>query len=327
MRAQYEIRMAGSDFATVGDLQNASLENTIIAFFREATWPGIQTYNQFSASALLDFDYGIRYTTLNDQSLPLRAVVAGRTGIQTVADINRLREEGLAAAYEAQGNPQQQRPPGGGSGGGGFGGPPPNMTVVGGVPGEPGLNPIPPDYELYVFNDLTDAEWAIDYITELYELEIVNGIGGGMFAPNAQVTREQFLRMTVLAFGFEITDGETEFGDVVPDAWYARYVKAAVEAGITVGISETEFGTGLSISRQDLVVMIHRALLADGVEFDEAEELTFYDSYMVAYYAVEAMSVMVDIGIISGMGGNELAPTANATRAQAARIIALAMWI
>jgi len=323
MRATFRERLAGRAFLTIDAFRVAFDDQILVAFFRAASWPGIQTYNTFDAAVRLNFDRGSAFQALTDRSVPYRAIVSGRNNINERRDIENLWNNSLTDSPPSGSGGSG----GGGSSGGGFGGPPPNMTIVGDPPEQPGAQPIPPDYEPYVFTDLAEASWAIDYITELYELGIVNGIGDGLFAPNAQVTREQFLRMTVLAFGFDLTDGETQFSDVDPNAWYARYIKTAVEMGITNGISETEFGVGLNISRQDLIVMAYRALLADGAEFDEAAELTFYDSYMVAGYAVEALSVMVEAGIISGMGDNQLAPTANATRAQAARIIALAMWL
>jgi len=323
----FQSRMAGRNNSTIQAFQTAFNEQVLVAFFRTASWPGIQVYNTLNASSLLNFDYGARYLALTDRSIPLRAIVTGRNGIETVADINRLRN----AAFDAPSTPGGSVGLGGGGGGGGGGGfsvnTPNDMIIAGEPPVATRPEALPPDYEPHVFNDLHGAAWAIDYITDLYETGIVNGVGDGMFAPNAQVTREQFLRMTVLAFDFDLVDEETGFSDVDNNAWYAPYVQAAVYAGIITGISETEFGVGLNISRQDLIVIIYRALLADGMEFDEAEELTFYDSYMIADYAVEALSVMFEIGIINGVGYNQLAPTANATRAQAARIIALAMWL
>lgn len=48
------------------------------------------------------------------------------------------------------------------------------------------------------------------------------------------------------------------FTDVGPDDWYAEAVNYAVSNGLFLGISETEFGPNVSMSRAMLVTVLHR---------------------------------------------------------------------
>ena len=47
-----------------------------------------------------------------------------------------------------------------------------------------------------------------------------------------------------------------------------RISARAVELGIIEGISDTEFGTGISITREDMAVMIYRSMEKIGIELN-----------------------------------------------------------
>ncbi len=53
------------------------------------------------------------------------------------------------------------------------------------------------------FTDVPAEHWASYYISTLADQKIVNGMGDGTFAPDANVTYEQAIKMLVVALGFE----------------------------------------------------------------------------------------------------------------------------
>jgi len=53
------------------------------------------------------------------------------------------------------------------------------------------------------FSDVPAEHWASYYISTLADQNIVNGMGDGTFAPDANVTYEQAIKMLVVALGFE----------------------------------------------------------------------------------------------------------------------------
>ncbi|MGN1116682.1 MAG: S-layer homology domain-containing protein [Candidatus Ornithomonoglobus sp.] len=127
------------------------------------------------------------------------------------------------------------------------------------------------------FTDLTLTEWAREAVMYLYEKDVVDGYGDGTFGVNDNVTREQFVKILLTAYNLPIYKHETtSFTDIEEGTWYEPYVETAVRMGIVKGISDTEFGIGQPISRQDIAVMCMRMidLINSDIEIPTEEELT-----------------------------------------------------
>ena len=176
------------------------------------------------------------------------------------------------------------------------------------------------DKALSGFADLENCAWAHEAIMNLKTKGIISGVSENEFAPNDTVTREQFVKMIILALGENDASADCGFDDVDKTAWYCSFVAAAVNKGIITGISEKEFGVGRSISRQDMACMVYRALSYKGMTFDD-KNTDFNDFDEITDYAKEAVSSLVGMKIINGMDDNTFAPHSTATRAQAAVII------
>lgn len=176
------------------------------------------------------------------------------------------------------------------------------------------------------FTDLTNYGWAREAILLLADRKVLNGKGGTIFSPGDLVTREEFLKMLVVATGLEGEATDTNFTDVPEGAWYESYVKIAIKHGIVKGKSATVFGVGDYITRQEMAVMIYRAAdaaditLTDKVNVVYKQDM-FTDTATFASYATTAIDTLARAGIISGMGDGSFSPNATATRAQAAQMI------
>ena len=176
--------------------------------------------------------------------------------------------------------------------------------------------PIPND----IYTDLDDVIWARNAIVTLSNKGILKGVGDNKFAPNALVTREEFVKILVCAFGDKTqTAKEVNFSDVDPNEWYAEFVFAAVESGIVNGKGDGTFGVGENITRQDMAAMAYRAALKNISPDDETDIFDDFDS--VDAYAKSAVAVMAQKGIINGKGNRMFCPLDNATRAEAAKVI------
>ena len=171
------------------------------------------------------------------------------------------------------------------------------------------------------FTDLDRAAWAEESIMNLVERGIVNGMGDGTFNPNGNVTREQFVKMLLLSFGIEATSTSSPMTDVDGSAWYAPYVNTAYELGIVKGVSDTEFGVGRPITRQDLVTMIMRACDEYGLEVSKTRAVSFTDAADIADYAYDAVMDLASAGVINGVSEGVFAPVENTTRAQVSVIL------
>lgn len=172
-----------------------------------------------------------------------------------------------------------------------------------------------------MFSDLSGVEWAVDCIERLAELNIVRGKADRMFAPNDFVTREEFVKMVVLAFDINAEVNESDFIDVNDGDWYKEYIDRAVGAGIIQGMGDGRFGVGENITRQDIAVILNNVLSVTAAE----RAYEFDDSAEISDYAKNAVNTMRYLKIISGYEDNTFRPHNNATRAEAAKLLFNAM--
>ena len=168
------------------------------------------------------------------------------------------------------------------------------------------------------FSDIDSVSWAKEAIEGLFERGIINGREKGIFAPSDSVTREEFVKILVIAFNIS-SDNKVSFDDVAPDAWYAPFVSAAAGRNVVSGIGGGMFGAGRSITRQDACVMLSRAAgyISDG----EVKTISFTDSAVISDYAKEAVGQLASKGIVNGMTDGSFMPKKTITRAETAVMI------
>lgn len=238
-------------------------------------------------------------------------------------------EQAIADAYTAQGGSSGGGSGSSGGGGGSSSGLGNSNASSGGsitnLPNATATTPANPENssnnEASGFGDLVGVEWAREAIESLADKGVVSGMeenGSMVFKPNDLVTREQFVTMLVSAF--DLDGGSSEFNDVTKTHWAYKFVSAAYTNGVVSGISDTEFGAGRSISREDMAVMLYRAAQKAGKTFDSGD-IAFADIGDIADYAVEGVAAMNKSGIINGYSDGTFAPKGNATRAEAAQMI------
>ena len=172
------------------------------------------------------------------------------------------------------------------------------------------------------FKDISHVAWAEKAILTLAEQGVLNGKGDGVFAPDDFVLREEFAKIVVEGLNIPKKGSEKGFLDVPTDAWFKQYVDTALSVGITKGMSDEKFGAGLSVTREDLVVMLVRALDALKVNLPEKrDKATFNDAGNISEYAVDAIDRLYKAGVINGTDTNEFLPKKNCTRAEAAVMV------
>ena len=206
-----------------------------------------------------------------------------------------------------------------GTGGGGGGGRP---SGIGGTTsiyeiGQSDIDAIEQEQNQPEFSDLAEYPWAQMQIVSLAKRGILNGTGDGKFEPERPVCREEFVKMLIAGFGLSV-EGEAEFADVEPDAWYAAYVGAGVKHGLVYGISDTEFGVGQWIRREDAAVLVYRAMRNQGLEMVQTQIRSYVDQDSISGYAAEAVGVLSGASILQGDAQGNFLPDASLTRAEAA---------
>ncbi|MFA7462662.1 MAG: GLUG motif-containing protein, partial [Anaerovoracaceae bacterium] len=169
------------------------------------------------------------------------------------------------------------------------------------------------------FEDLEAVLWGKKQIEVLASKGIVKGVSQTTFAPEAAITRADFLCLLVRTLGWE-GEPEGSFSDVAEDAYYWRETGIAKELGIVSGIGNDRFDPDVAISRQDMMVMTERALgvlNGSAVEGAASDLDRFSDRAQIAGYAVNSIAALVKEGLIEG-GNGEMNPRGEATRAETA---------
>jgi hypothetical protein len=169
------------------------------------------------------------------------------------------------------------------------------------------------------FSDVPSSFWGYDAISSLSGKGIVSGYPDGSFKPNNNITRAEFATMLVKALGLTAS-GTDSFTDVAPSNWCYGSVNTAVYAGLVSGMGNGQFAPNAPITREEMAVMVAKALGSNAPTVTGVELSAFSDGSAISSWAVKGMEVSVKADIVSGMDG-KLAPQANATRAQAAAMI------
>jgi hypothetical protein len=184
----------------------------------------------------------------------------------------------------------------------------------------------PPLTEPTVPPNFTDmnGHWAQGTIEKLAAQGIVCWITADKFYPNRGITRAEFATMLLRALNLPATTQlRGRFEDVPADAWYFSSVNAAAEAGLVAGISANRFAPNQPITREQLAVMVARALTLRGktITGDEAQLTVFKDQKQISTWARKGVAQAIAGKIVGGRPDGTFGPSAPATRAEAATMI------
>lgn len=172
------------------------------------------------------------------------------------------------------------------------------------------------------FNDMRNHTWAVDAVDYLYQNQTINGVGGGRFDPNGNISKGDFTLMLVRAFGFK-ANGALYYYDVPTNSYYYDAIRIANLKGIA-GSSNGYFFPKAALTRQDAMVMIYNSLLASGRTPPNglAADLSIYtDQNQIASYARPAIGSLVQLGVVKGNGNGTLNPRGVLTRAETAMLM------
>lgn len=113
----------------------------------------------------------------------------------------------------------------------------------------------------------------------------------------------------------KVEDQKLSFTDVQPTDWFAEAVDFVVAQGLFAGISETEFGPNVEMSRAMLVTVLYR-LSGETSNGDSG----FTDVPADAWYSA-AVAWAKEAGVVSGISETAFAPNQPITREQMATIL------
>lgn len=172
------------------------------------------------------------------------------------------------------------------------------------------------------FEDTKD-HWARKEIGALAGKGIIKGKSEGIFDPDANITRAEFVALMTRAMGYGENHGYTvPFMDVRENDWYYNPIAIAYNEGLVNGKSATEFDPNGKITRQEMAKIISNIMKDKFHSQEKVDNLkAFKDFEEIAPWARESAALCLREKIIGGISEGVFAPLENATRAQAATVL------
>ncbi|MFD2612986.1 anthrax toxin lethal factor-related metalloendopeptidase [Paenibacillus gansuensis] len=170
-----------------------------------------------------------------------------------------------------------------------------------------------------------EQHWAKSAIERLIGLQILTGLPGGKILPSSPVTREQYVKILLIASGGSPSQANgpdrSAFSDVPATRWSSTYINEAVNKGWVLPgeYDDARFLPGRTLTRLEMAVMAARALrLQENVN----ALASFPDSSVIPVELQGAAGAAVAAGLLKGLPGGKFGPDAEVTRAQAAAVTA-----
>ena len=178
-------------------------------------------------------------------------------------------------------------------------------------------------YNQVSFRDVTADAWYYQSVSFIAARGITTGMGDGSYSPDAQLTRGQFIVMLMKAYGLDPDVNATNNFLDAGNTYYTGYLAAAKRLGISNGMGDNLYMPENQISRQEMFTLLYNALKINGQLPDGTSDkvlTSFNDAGQIAPWAKDAMTLLVQSGIVSGSNGT-LKPADTTTRAEMAQVL------
>lgn len=177
------------------------------------------------------------------------------------------------------------------------------------------------------FTDVTENAWYTKSVLYCFEKGYMNGMAESVFAPNNNITREQFVLILANISAInteEYKSADSGMSDVPTGKWYSGAVAWSVQQGYVSGIAEGVFGLGQPIQRAALARLLYLYAERTGLDVSGRANLSVYDDYhKVEPWMEDGLSWAVSNSIITSASSDTLLlnPRHTATRGQCARML------
>lgn len=173
------------------------------------------------------------------------------------------------------------------------------------------------------FTDMNNYWWAMDSVNELAAKGIIKGRSETEFDPDAKITRADNTVLLLRVLG-KTADFTENFEDVYPDKYYYNEIGAAKALGIASGVGNNCFDPDAKITREDMVSLAYRVLVAEG-KLTSIPNTTVLNKYTdkddMYFYAMDPFAACISNGLIGGYGDDTLNPKGYASRVEVAIFI------
>jgi len=171
----------------------------------------------------------------------------------------------------------------------------------------------------YYFEDVA-GHWAQGHILSVIDKEWMKGISGNRFAPNNPLTRAEAAAVLVRALGLKEKKGiDVNFSDI-SNHWVENEIKIAAQHGLVLGKGDGTFAPNQYITRQEIAVMLDRALTKLGLEGKGHNPYKDVNAKDLPW-SYDSILKLTDYGIFTGGTDGKFHPLNTALRAEMAAIM------
>ena len=177
---------------------------------------------------------------------------------------------------------------------------------------------------MYAYSDLQNKlnEWFHDGIHYCLENGIMNGYEDLTFREMNATTRAEIVTMLWNIEGKPVQGNALSFSDTPANEWYYDAIRWSVDTGIVNGYEDNTFKPNQEVTRQELAKILYGYAKYKGYDVSESASIdSFADRSSVGDWAVPYLEWAVGAKLVQGRDGNQLAPTAHASRAEVATIM------
>lgn len=165
------------------------------------------------------------------------------------------------------------------------------------------------------------GHWAESCIKDLMKKDILKGYSDSTFRPEDNIDRASVAVIITKLLGLEAGKYNKKFADKIPE-WAESSIMAACKAGLLNGYKDNTIRAGNPITRQELTVMIVKAL---GYKDLQIKETFFKDNDKIGKWSSPYVAKAIELQLIKGYGDKSFRPDNMTTRAEFAVIIAKVM--
>ena len=166
------------------------------------------------------------------------------------------------------------------------------------------------------FTDVPADAWYRDELAYALHNGYISGASETTFAPDALVTRGQFVTILGRMVNADVSQFKTtQFEDVDITSWYGPYVEWARSIGIVNGISSKQFAPDNKITVEQMSVMVSNCISKLSMS-PKAAPVVYSDMFSVSTWAVSGVEAMAKYNLLPVDATSNINPHKQATRSE-----------
>lgn len=167
------------------------------------------------------------------------------------------------------------------------------------------------------YSDVNETYWVFPYIDRLTKDGIITGYSDGMFKPESNITRAEFVTMLIKTINPNINE------NIKSVHWADKYINHANKIGIIEEGDYLIFEKDEPITRYEISKMMVKSYSRSKAAYlGEAElEVSFIDKEMESKEIKNMVAILKDTGIINGYPDNTVKLSSYTTRAESCAFI------